>query len=268
MTKTILITGATGGIGFETAKLLAPEGHKLLLHGRSDDAVEKIKQDLSTIPGVGSLSTYVADLSNLSEVRILADRLIEQHAAIDVLINNAGIFKTKAPTTDDGYDIRFIVNTVAPYLLTRLLIPAMPESGRVINLSSAAQAAVDLAAFSGKHPLADSDAYAQSKLALTMWTFYLANSLGSSAPAIIAVNPSSFLGSKMVKDAYGTDGNDLSIGADILKRASLSQEFASASGRYYDNDKKAFAEPHPDALDNGKNKLLVDAIESVVSTLS
>ncbi len=267
MTRTILITGATGGIGFETAKLLAPEGHTLLLHGRSDDAIEKVIQDLSTIPGVGPLRSYIADLSDLSDVRKLAEKVTEHNAVIDVLINNAGIFKTKAPTTDDGYDIRFIVNTVAPYLLTRLLTPAMSESGRVINLSSAAQAAVDLAAFSGKHHLSDSDAYAQSKLALTMWTFYLAKTLGSDTPALIAVNPSSFLGSKMVKEAYGTDGNDLSVGADILKRASLSQEFASASGRYYDNDKKAFADPHPDALDDAKNKLMVDAIESVISTL-
>jgi NAD(P)-dependent dehydrogenase (short-subunit alcohol dehydrogenase family) len=267
MSKTILITGATDGIGFETAKSLAPEGHTLLLHGRSEEKLTQISGEISTIAGVGELETYQADLSKLSEVKALATRVVQRHSALDVLINNAGVFKTQRPRTDDGHDIRFIVNTVAPYLLTKQLLSIIPANGRIVNLSSAAQASVDLEAFAGKRPLPDSDAYAQSKLGITMWSFYLSASLGSDAPAIIAVNPGSFLASKMVKEAYGAAGNDLGIGADILKRAALSSEFGSASGRYYNNDRHEFAQPHPDALDETKNEVLVDAIENLITKL-
>ena len=138
----------------------------------------------------------------------------------------------------------------------------------MVNLSSAAQAPVDLEALAGQRSLGDSEAYAQSKLALTMWSFHMAHSGTREGPAIIAVNPASFLASKMVKDAYGMAGNDLGIGADILVRASLSDEFADASGRYYDNDNKCFADPHRDALDSSNNEQLVGAIEAILATSS
>jgi NAD(P)-dependent dehydrogenase (short-subunit alcohol dehydrogenase family) len=81
----------------------------------------------------------------------------------------------------------------------------------------------------------DGTAYAQSKLAITMWSRSMALSLKDDGPAIIAVNPRSMLGSKMVKQAYGL-ADDLRIGAEILCRAALSDEFAAASGQYFDND--------------------------------
>ncbi|MEM6475243.1 MAG: SDR family NAD(P)-dependent oxidoreductase [Pseudomonadota bacterium] len=262
MTKTIAITGATDGIGFETAKLLASDGHTLLLHGRSADKLAATAEAVSAIPGAGDVKTYRADLTDLSEVSEMADAIKADFDALDVLINNAGVFKMSQPLTADGYDARFVVNTIAPYQLTKLLLPIMGDSGRVVNLSSAAQAPVHFDDFLAKRPFSDSDAYAQSKLAITMWSFALAERYGDSGPAFIAVNPASFLGSKMVKEAYGRAGHDLGIGADILARAAISDEFASASGRYYDNDRKAFSSPHPDALNPAKNAALVEAIEA------
>ncbi|MEM6266571.1 MAG: oxidoreductase, partial [Pseudomonadota bacterium] len=88
---------------------------------------------------------------------------------------------------------------------------------------------------------------------------------GDAGPAMIAVNPASFLGSKMVKEAYGRAGHDLGIGADILTRAALSDEFSGASGRYYDNDRQAFFSPHPDAMSHAKNAALIQAIEDFLS---
>ena len=168
------------------------------------------------------------------------------------------------PLTHDGFDARFIVNVVAPYVLTKELLPLLGSEGRVVNLSSAAQAPVNLQAFLNKQSFDDGEAYAQSKLALTMWSIGMAHELGPDGPMIVAVNPASFLGSKMVKEAYGHAGHDLRIGADILTRAALSDEFANASGRYYDNDRKSFADPHPDALDPAKNVRVIDAIEQVI----
>jgi NAD(P)-dependent dehydrogenase (short-subunit alcohol dehydrogenase family) len=99
--------------------------------------------------------------------------------------------------------------------LTKRLMPLFGSSGRVINLSSAAQFPVDLEALVGKGELSDGAAYAESKLALTMWSRNMALSLKNDGPAIIAVNPRSMLGSKMVKQAYGVAGGDLRIGAEI-----------------------------------------------------
>lgn len=158
-----------------------------------------------------------------------------------------------------------MVNTQAPYLLTRRLLPLMDETGRVINLSSAAQAPVDPQALAGRvRPPDDVAAYAQSKLALTMWSRHLALTL-KGIPAIIAVNPGSMLGSKMVKEGFGVAGGDIRIGADILARAALDDEFETASGQYFDNDTGRFASPHPDALDAAKSADVVHIIEATLA---
>ena len=135
----------------------------------------------------------------------------------------------------------------------------------MINLSSAAQSPVDPKALAGRVRLSDDfTVYAQSKLALTMWSGSLALSLNGDGPAIIAVNPGSMLGTKMVKEGLGVAGGDIRIGAEILIRAALADEFAAASGLYFDNDKGRFASPHPDALDPQKSLEIVRVIEAIL----
>ncbi|MGD9139880.1 MAG: hypothetical protein PVH42_24175 [Desulfobacterales bacterium] len=141
------------------------------------------------------------------------------------------------------------------------------SSGRVINLSSATQAPVDPEALAGRRKLPDGTASAQSKLALTMWSPSMALLLGDDGPVVIAVNPGSMLGSKMVKEADGMAGGDLRIGAEILVRAALSDEFANASDRYFDNDIGQFAWPHPDALNPQKYEAIVRVIEALLAGL-
>ncbi|MEO0617308.1 MAG: SDR family NAD(P)-dependent oxidoreductase [Pseudomonadota bacterium] len=267
MTKTILLTGATDGIGFEAAKQLIAQGHTVLAHGRSASKLDSTLAALAAIDGSGQAIAFRADLSDLSAVNALTDAVKADHERIDVVINNAGVFKTPTPRLENGFDVRFVVNTLAPWLLTQRLLPLLPREGRVVNLSSAAQAPVDLNALAGKRALDDSSAYAQSKLAITMWSRHLAKELGTRKPVIVAVNPGSFIGSKMVKDAYGMDGKDLSIGADILVEAALGDQFADASGQYFDNDSGRFASPHPDALDDKKNAALVHLVERLVGEL-
>ena len=268
MQKTILVTGSTDGIGLATVKMLVAKGHTVLLHGRNPHKLAEVEKTLRALPGAGAVETYVADLSRMGEVEGLASAVAERHSRLDVLINNAGILRTPEPITPDGLDVRFAVNAIAPYLLTKLLMPLLGSSGRVVNLSSAAQAPVDLDALAGKVPLAHMAAYAQSKLALTMWSRHLALELQADGPVIVAVNPGSMLGSKMVKEGFGVDGGDLAIGADILTRAALSDEFATASGKYYDNDSGRFASPHHDALDSRKSEALVRAIETLIAGLT
>ncbi len=260
MTKTILITGSTDGIGFETAKLLHEQGHRVLLHGRSADKLEHVKGMLSNGQTV---STYLADLSKRTQVAELAAAVIADHESLDVLINNAGVFRMPQAQTPGGLDLRFVVNTIAPYLLSQLLLPHIPKWGRVVNLSSAAQSSVSLEALFGRVKLSDGDAYAQSKLAMTMWSRQLALNLGSDGPMVVAVNPGSLLGSKMVKEAFGIDGGDLSKGAEILCRAALSEEFATAAGKYFDNDSGKFANPHPDGLNTEKNSEVTRGVDEL-----
>lgn len=267
MQKTILVTGSTDGIGLETARMLVSRGQHVLLHGRSQSKLEEAEKTLSALPGGGRVESYVADLSRMADVEALAKAVAEKHAKLDVLINNAGVYNAPDPVTQDGLDVRFAVNTIAPYLMTQRLLPLLGTSGRVVNLSSAAQSPVDPKALAGQVSLSDGAAYAQSKLALTMWSRSLALSLKDHGPAIIAVNPGSMLGSKMVKQAFGVAGRDIRIGAEILIRAALADEFAAASGQYFDNDSGQFASPHPDALDPRKSQEIVRVIETVLAEM-
>nr|CRH06404.1 Putative oxidoreductase, short chain dehydrogenase/reductase family protein [Candidatus Magnetococcus massalia] len=268
MAKTVLITGSTDGIGLETAKMLYAKGHRVLLHGRSQEKLAKAQREIAQQPGEGQLESYLADLSRMVDVAAMAEQLTQAHSKLDLLINNAGVYNTPKAITPEGLDLRFVVNTIAPYLLTQRLLPLMDAGGRVVNLSSAAQASVELDALAGRAELADGPAYAQSKLAITMWSHKLAMDLKARGPAIIAVNPASMLGSKMVQQAFGVAGGDIRIGADILVRAALSDEFANASGRYYDNDVGKFAAPHPDALDGAKCRAVIDMIEKLLARLT
>ncbi|MEM7586097.1 MAG: SDR family NAD(P)-dependent oxidoreductase [Acidobacteriota bacterium] len=265
MKKTILITGSTDGIGLETAKSLSAAGHHVLLHGRNPAKLAAAEAALVELPG--RVDSYLADLSRMAEVEGLATAVADQHTSLDVLINNAGVYNASQTVTEDGLDIRFAVNTVAPYLLTKRLLPLLGTTGRVVNLSSAAQAPVDPKALAGGVQLSDHAAYAQSKLAITMWSRSLSGLIEDRGPMIVAVNPGSLLATKMVHQAFGVAGGDIGIGADILSRAALSDEFASASGQYYDNDSKRFASPHPDALDPQKSQEIVRVIEQVLERL-
>lgn len=267
--KTILITGATDGIGLETARMLVSMGHCVLLHGRNAAKLEATESSLKSLNESASVACYLADLSRLPDVDALSDDIARKHAKLDVLINNAGIFRTSTPITADGLDVRFMVNTIAPYRLAQRLLPLMDRTGRIVNLSSAAQSPVDTDALAGRVHLSDEfAAYAQSKLVITMWSYEMARVLKEDGPAVIAVNPGSLLGTKMVKEGFGMAGGDVRIGADVLTRAALADEFRSASGQYFDNDAGRFAPAHADASNREKCERVVRAIESTLETLS
>ncbi|MFI3174974.1 MAG: SDR family NAD(P)-dependent oxidoreductase [Bacillota bacterium] len=262
MIKTILLTGATDGIGLLTAEILATEGHALLLHGRNEEKLRAVKEKLSAVNPSAKVETYKADLSVFAEVKAMADEILKNHDSIDGIINNAGVFvvETDEVMTVDGVDIRFAVNTIAPYILTKKLLPIVAENGRIVNLSSAAQAPVNLEKIQNQKPFFHDEAYAQSKLAITMWSMSLADSseVKKKNIVVVAVNPKSFLGSKMVKTAYGKEGYDLKIGADILIEAMCSEKFADANGKYYDNDTCRFAKPHSYALIETHRNVLME----------
>jgi NAD(P)-dependent dehydrogenase (short-subunit alcohol dehydrogenase family) len=264
MPKTILITGSTDGIGFETAKTLVFLGHNVLIHGRNLEKLKNVEEVLNKLSNNIIVKSYCEDLSDLEDVKTLAENISKNHKNIDVIINNAGIYKTTSPITKDGLDIRFVVNTIAPYFLTKLLIPLFNKDSRIINLSSAAQAKVDIEAMNGKVLLNHGEAYAQSKLALTMFTLVQAQELRNKLSSIISVNPASLLATKMVKEGYGIVGNDITIGSSILVSMALDERFKDIKGEYYDNDNNKFALPHSFGQDIQNCKMIVDAIEKIL----
>lgn len=261
MSKTILITGATDGIGLLTAQLLGEQGHQLILHGRSAAKLESAAGTVGNSP-----YTITADLSKIDDVENMSAELLKRYQSVDVLINNAGVLKASDTRTEQGWDLRFMVNTFAPYLLTRRLLPVIPASGRIVNLSSAAQAPFDEKVMLGESVLADDLAvYAQSKLGITIWSQEMAKEL-TDGPVVVAVNPGSLLATKMVKEGFGMDGNDLSIGANILIKAALDASFAEASGKYFDNDAGHFSKPQAAAQDPAHCQMVMQTLNSLVSS--
>ncbi|MAZ89514.1 MAG: oxidoreductase [Cellvibrionaceae bacterium] len=265
MKKTILVTGSTDGIGLTLASTLIEQGHRVLLHGRNQKKLDAAKQQLLQHDSNADIETYLADLSTLGEVKSLASEVQSRHSRLDVLINNAGVYVVPQVESTDGLDIRFVVNTIAPYLLTQCLLPLLGTDGRVVNVSSAAQAPLDCIELTRVSEESDSIVYAKSKLAIIMWTRHLASQQSGDGPMFVAVNPASLLASKMVKQAYGVAGASLQKGADVLAKAATSEDFSNASGLYFDNDSGQFSEPHTAAKDEQKNAQLVQQIDEIVT---
>lgn len=273
MSKTILITGSTDGIGKLTAIKLAKAGHEIYLHGRNSDKLAASISEVKKASNNENVSGFIADFSNLDAVNQMAKEVSAKLPKLDVLVNNAGIFKTSASTNAQGLEIRLTVNYLAPYVLTNALVPLL-ENGtdaRIVNLSSAAQAPVSLNALSGKEAITSlNDAYAQSKLALTMWSFNLAKQLDG--VSVIAVNPGSLLNTKMANEAYGQHWSSADKGRDILYDLAVSDEYKNDTGTYFDNDKGnpkgAFSQAHPDAYDEELISALLVKTEEVIYPLN
>lgn len=250
--KTILITGSTDGIGKLTAAKLAKAGHRILLHGRNSEKLRRTITEIKETSGNDKIDGFVSDLSDFESVRQIISELSGKTSNIDVLINNAGVFKSSVQSNQDGLDLRFAVNYFAPYLLTHGLLPLLNNSRapRVINLSSAAQSPVSINALNGNETLSEQMAYAQSKLALTMWSFHLAQNVDSLN--VIAVNPGSLLNTRMVQEAYGKFWSSADKGANILYELAVSDQYNDSTGKYFDNDKGAFSKAHINAYDQEK----------------
>lgn len=246
MKKNILITGSTDGIGKLIALKLATDGHVVYLHGRNVDKLNRTIAEIQDLARNKSVFGFVADFSDLEEVRVMAEEIKHNTSKLDIVINNAGVFKTTSTDLHGEFDLRFVVNYFAPYLLTNELLSILKEGAdsRVINLSSAAQSSVSLKAMMGKQQVGDNEAYAQSKLALTMWNRYFASQHKNITS--IAVNPGSLLNTKMAKEAYGHYWSPAEKGADILYDLSITEEHKNHSGEYFDNDSGIYAEAHVD----------------------
>ncbi len=265
MSKSILITGSTDGIGKLAASKLARDGHNIYLHGRDEKKLANSIEEIRKASQNDQIEGFVGDLSNMETVLALANQIKSSACKLDVLINNAGVYKSSVATNKLDLDMRIAVNYLAPVLLTESLIPLLEkEAGsRIINLSSAAQSTISLDLLKGKSNLSVGEAYAQSKLALTMWGFYMAKKYPDII--VIAVNPGSLLDTKMVQEAFGQSFSSAARGADILYDLALSEKYSGSSGKYFDNDRGAFGPAHPDTRDDQKILHLTKATNSALN---
>ena len=138
--KIILVTGASSGIGRVTALELARQGHTLIIHGRNEQKTREVLDEIIAATGNKDVRMLTADLSLMAEVKAFADKVAQMYDHLDVLINNAGgQFGETRQATSEGHERTFAINALAPFLLTRLLMPLLEKSksARVVTVSSA-----------------------------------------------------------------------------------------------------------------------------------
>jgi NAD(P)-dependent dehydrogenase (short-subunit alcohol dehydrogenase family) len=248
--STILITGATDGLGKAVAIELARAGATVLVHGRDDARGDATLREIREATGNDRTHWYRADLASLDEVRGLAEHVRSDHGRLDVLVNNAGIGTVEAGEAQrlesrDGYELRFAVNYLAPFLLTRLLLPTLLDSApsRIVNVSSAGQAPIDFGDVMLEHGYDGVRAYCQSKLALVMLTLDLADELAGSSVIANCLHPGTYMPTKMVLGAGITPLDSLESGVRATTRLIADPELDDVSGRYFDRLRDARALP-------------------------
>jgi NAD(P)-dependent dehydrogenase (short-subunit alcohol dehydrogenase family) len=241
MPRTILVTGATDGLGRGVAVRLAAEGDRVLVHGRSQTRIDDTIDAIRRTTGNDSTRGYIADLASLAEVRHLAEEVGANETRLDVLVNNAGI--GRGPTgaqyreeSADGHELRFAVNYLAPYMLTRLLLPRLQESApaRVVNVASIGQSPVDFDDVMQHNRYDAGHAYSQSKLALIMFSAELADRLSGGPVTVNSLHPGTLMPTKIVHESWGRTVDTLEHGIDAVTRLAIGPELDGVSGRYFD----------------------------------
>ncbi|WP_330328945.1 SDR family NAD(P)-dependent oxidoreductase [Streptomyces sp. NBC_00536] len=233
--RTIMVTGATSGIGYETARLLAERGATVLLHGRTpDEARAAVKRLLATADvDAELLRPCAADFARLDEVERLANRVITGHPCLDVLVNNAAVAAPERHTvTPDGNELAFQVNFLAHYLLTHRLEPALTTDpgGRVVNVSSSMHRTASIMWNDPNRTRRYSRlaAYAQSRLALTVF---------AADPRVTAVSVDPGICETALRPLYGPEGAAPAAGAAHIARL-CDPAVEIVNGAYYDGGER------------------------------
>lgn len=247
--QTVLVTGASSGIGLETVRALAGRGATVVLVSRGSGSGDEVTRTLKGETGNDQLHYLPADLSSLADVRRVAAEFSEQFGRLDVLVNNAGAFFSRRKTTTDGFEQTFALNHLSYFLLTHLLAETLLQSpaARVVNVASQAET------FGKIHndPMLRENyggwkAYSQSKLANLMFTYQLARTLADTPVTVNALHPGA------VATGFGGGGSGVAStflrlarpflktpvqGAQTVIYLASSPAVAGISGRYYSNEK-------------------------------
>jgi NAD(P)-dependent dehydrogenase (short-subunit alcohol dehydrogenase family) len=246
--KTVLITGSTDGVGRQVALALGAAGAKVLIHGRDQQRGEAVVEELRQRRNAGA-QLYLADLASLAQVRALAEAVGRHHQRLDVLINNAGIGSASGGrqrrTSADGHELRFAVNYLSGFLLTRLLLPLIAASApsRIVNVASAGQSAIDFDDVMLTRRYDGGRAYTQSKLAQVMFTFDLARELEGTGVTVNCLHPATYMDTTMVRESGVSPISSVQEGADAILKLAVAPELDGRSGRYFSGRRQAQANP-------------------------
>lgn len=272
--KTILITGATDGIGRAAAVALAKQGHTVVITGRTAEKAMRVVdavQRESDNPNVGCLA---ADFASLGAVRSLAEAFLQNYARLDVLINNAGLVTRTRQLSQDGYELQLSVNHLAPFLLTHLLLPALKASpaARVVNVSSIGHASGQIQ-FDDLHferGFTTRQAYYQTKLANVLFTYALARRLEGSSVVANVLHPgivkttlsNNYMGNPVFRFFEGLIAATPEQGAQTTVYLATSPDVAGVTGKYFVRKQAKLSAPH--TYDTQLQERLWDVSESLV----
>lgn len=243
--KTILVTGATDGIGRETARQLLALGHTVLVHGRNQDKAERAAAQLAKAQAQGKALPAWGDLSYLRQISALAQQVRARCQALDVLINNAGVMEKQHRLSEDGFEMTMAVNHFAPFLLTRLLLDLVQAApaGRIVTVSSMVHSSgsLDLGAPSfqrARGGYSAYDAYCASKLANVLFTAELARRLAGTTVTANCLHPG-VIDTKLLHAGFAISGGPVEEGARTSVFLATSAALAGVSGKYFDNCREA-----------------------------
>jgi NAD(P)-dependent dehydrogenase (short-subunit alcohol dehydrogenase family) len=249
VSRTILITGATDGLGRALAARAHAEGWDVVAHGRSPERLEQLAAELDGV------RTLCADLASLTAVAALGDAAAAAVARLDALVNNAGVGFTGPDGGDgrvesaDGHELRFAVNYLAGFALTRRLLPLLRASApaRIVNVASAGQMPIDFGDVMLERGYDGTRAYCQSKLAQIMFTIDLADELDPAEVTANALHPATYMPTKMVRDAGVSPVSSLEQGLEATWRLIADPALDGVSGRYFNGTRES--RPEAQALD-------------------
>lgn len=262
--KVIVVTGATSGLGLATAVGLSEAGHRIVLHGRSEDRIAAAMKVVNP-----QIAPVTADLGDLNQVDALADTLLALDMPIDVLINNAGLGMTVDGTPQrhlsaDGHEMHWAVNYLATVRLTERVLPAIASNGRIINVVSKGQASIDFEDLTMSREYEGRLAYQRSKLAQTIYTFELAERLAELEMAVTvnALHPATRMPTGMAaRDGIGAE-SALDDGVKSLTRLATSPDVANVTGQYFNVQNVGRA--HDDAYDTNVRTKLAEATQQAI----
>ena len=246
--STILITGATDGLGRGVAERLAELGATLHLHGRDRERLDATAKAITDATGNARVRTHLADLASLEEVGALADDVERSTEELHALISNAGIGSGKPDLgtrqlSRDGYELRLAVNYLAGFQLTQRLLPLLQRSApaRIVNVGSLGQAPIDFDDVMLERGYSGTRAYAQSKLAQIMSGFELADRLADTDVTVNSLHPATYMPTKIVLDEIGTSVDTLDEGVEATARLAVDPELAGVTGRFFDRQRESRA---------------------------
>jgi NAD(P)-dependent dehydrogenase (short-subunit alcohol dehydrogenase family) len=241
--QTVLVTGATDGLGKALATELARAGATVIVHGRDNNRGKATLAEITEATGSDRLRWYQADLAHLDQVRDLVGAVAADNPRLDALVSNAGIGSSPGGRQEsaEGIELRFAVNYLAGYLLTRLLLTTLRSSApaRIVQVSSAGQAPIDFDDVMLTRSYSGGQAYCQSKLAQIMFTFDLADELAGTGVTATALHPATYMPTKMVARPVST----LQSGVDATLRLVIDPALDGVTGRYYNGQREARANP-------------------------